>query len=194
MIARIWRGITPAEKADAYLEHLGETGLRAYANVSGCRGVKVLKRVQGEHCEIMLISLWNSMDAVREFAGGKVLVALGCGGDRDPGKRWSMGRLAAEGADVVVVTDDNPRSEDPAMIRQTVLAGVRDAASAAAAEIADRRLAIRTLVNQAEDGDCVLILGKGHEQGQEFEDGRKIPFDDRDVARDELRRLAAGAP
>ena len=69
MIARIWRGITPAEKADAYLEHLGETGLRAYANVSGCRGVKVLKRVQGEHCEIMLISLWNSMDAVREFAG-----------------------------------------------------------------------------------------------------------------------------
>jgi len=89
-----------------------------------------------------------------------------------------MGRLAAEGADVVVVTDDNPRSEDPAMIRQTVLAGVRDAASAAAAEIGDRRLAIRTLVNQAEDGDCVLILGKGHEQGQEIA-GVVTPFDDR---------------
>jgi len=69
MIARIWRGITPVEKADAYLEHLRETGLRAYASVSGCRRVEVLKRVQGEHCEIMLISLWDSMDAVREFAG-----------------------------------------------------------------------------------------------------------------------------
>ncbi len=120
----------------------------------------------------------RAIGAVREFTSGKVLVALGCGGDRDPGKRWSMGRLAAEGADVVVVTDDNPRSEDPAMIRQTVLAGVRDAASAAAAEIADRRLAIRTLVNQAEDGDCVLILGKGHEQGQEIA-GVVTPFDDR---------------
>jgi heme-degrading monooxygenase HmoA len=69
MIARIWRGITPAEKADAYLEYLRDTGLRAYSTVSGCRSIKVLKRVQGEHCEIMLVSLWDSMDAVREFAG-----------------------------------------------------------------------------------------------------------------------------
>jgi heme-degrading monooxygenase HmoA len=69
MIARIWRGITPAEKADAYLDYLRETGLRAYASVAGCRGVKVLKRIQGEHSEIMLVSLWDSMDAVREFAG-----------------------------------------------------------------------------------------------------------------------------
>ena len=69
MIARIWRGITPVEKADAYLDYLRETGLRAYSNVGGCRSAKVLKRVQGEHCEIMLISLWDSMDAVREFAG-----------------------------------------------------------------------------------------------------------------------------
>lgn len=69
MIARIWRGITPVEKADAYLDYLRGTGLRAYADVSGCRSAKVLKRVHGEHCEIMLISLWDSMDAVREFAG-----------------------------------------------------------------------------------------------------------------------------
>jgi len=69
MIARIWRGITLADKADAYLEYLRETGLRDYAGTAGNRGVKVLKRIQGEHCEIMLVSLWDSMDAVRAFAG-----------------------------------------------------------------------------------------------------------------------------
>jgi heme-degrading monooxygenase HmoA len=69
MIARIWRGITLAEKADDYLDYLRETGLRDYAKIAGNRGVKVLRRIQGEHCEIMLISLWDSMDAVRSFAG-----------------------------------------------------------------------------------------------------------------------------
>jgi heme-degrading monooxygenase HmoA len=69
MIARVWRGITLKEKADDYLAHLHETGLRDYANTAGNRGVTVLRRNQGEHCEIMLISLWDSMDAVRAFAG-----------------------------------------------------------------------------------------------------------------------------
>lgn len=69
MIARIWRGITLAGKADDYLAYLGETGLRDYARTPGNRGVKVLRRVQGEHCEILLISLWDSMAAVRAFAG-----------------------------------------------------------------------------------------------------------------------------
>ena len=69
MIARIWRGITPVDKADAYLAYLRETGLKAYAGVPGSRGVTVLRRNQGEHCEIMLVSLWDSMDAVRRFAG-----------------------------------------------------------------------------------------------------------------------------
>ena len=69
MIARIWRGITRADKADAYIAHLRETGLRDYANTPGNRGVTVLRRVQGEHSEIVLISLWDSMDAVRAFAG-----------------------------------------------------------------------------------------------------------------------------
>lgn len=69
MIARIWRGITPADRADAYLEYLRETGLRDYAATPGNHGVTVLRRIQGEHCEIMLISLWDSMDAVRAFAG-----------------------------------------------------------------------------------------------------------------------------
>jgi heme-degrading monooxygenase HmoA len=69
MIARIWRGITLAEKADAYIDHLNETGLKDYAATPGNRGVTVLRRLQGEHSEIMLISLWDSMDAVRAFAG-----------------------------------------------------------------------------------------------------------------------------
>jgi heme-degrading monooxygenase HmoA len=69
MIARIWRGITLKEKADDYLVHLRETGLKDYAQTQGNRGVTVLRRNQGEHCEIMLISLWDSMDAVRAFAG-----------------------------------------------------------------------------------------------------------------------------
>ncbi len=69
MIARIWRGITLADKADAYLDHLRETGLRDYARTPGNHGVTVLRRLQGEHCEILLVSLWDSMDAVRTFAG-----------------------------------------------------------------------------------------------------------------------------
>lgn len=69
MIARIWRGITLADRADAYLEYLRETGLRDYARTPGNHGVSVLRRVQGEHCEVMLVSLWDSMDAVRAFAG-----------------------------------------------------------------------------------------------------------------------------
>jgi heme-degrading monooxygenase HmoA len=69
MIARVWRGITPRDKADAYLAYLEETGLKDYAATPGNRGVTVLRREQGEHCEIMLVSLWDSMDAVRAFAG-----------------------------------------------------------------------------------------------------------------------------
>ncbi|WP_440225192.1 hypothetical protein ACQQ2N_08050 [Dokdonella sp. MW10] len=69
MIARIWRGITLADKADAYLEYLQQTGLRDYAKTPGNRGVTIMRRVQGEHCEIMLVSLWDSLDAVRAFAG-----------------------------------------------------------------------------------------------------------------------------
>ena len=69
MIARVWRGITLKEKADDYLAYLNETGLKDYAKTPGNRGVTVLRRIQGEHCEVMLISLWESMDAVRAFAG-----------------------------------------------------------------------------------------------------------------------------
>jgi UDP-N-acetylmuramoyl-L-alanyl-D-glutamate--2,6-diaminopimelate ligase len=127
-----------------------------------------------------------ALDTLRPLTRGRLIVVLGAGGDRDPGKRPEMGRLAAEGADVLVVTDDNPRSEDPATIRAAVLSGAAGG-SAEVAEIGDRREAIAEAVRRARAGDVVLIAGKGHESGQEVA-GVVHPFDDRVVAREELRR------
>ena len=102
-----------------------------------------------------------------------------------------MGRAGAALSDLAVVTSDNPRSEEPEAIVAEVAAG---AASGTEVEIeVDRRAAIALALGRARPGDTVVIAGKGHEQGQEFEDGRKIPFDDREVAREELRRLGAAA-
>jgi UDP-N-acetylmuramoyl-L-alanyl-D-glutamate--2,6-diaminopimelate ligase len=106
-------------------------------------------------------------------------VVFGAGGDRDPGKRAPMGRIAAELADLVIVTDDNPRSEDPAAIRREILAGAAEAGGAARViEIDDRREAIDYAVAWAASGDVVLITGKGHETGQ-TRSGQTYPFDDR---------------
>jgi UDP-N-acetylmuramoyl-L-alanyl-D-glutamate--2,6-diaminopimelate ligase len=118
---------------------------------------------------------------------------VGCGGDRDREKRPLMGRAGAELSDVAVVTSDNPRSEDPTAIIEQIEAGIDDDAPAEIVVEQDRRTAIGLALGRAERGDVVVIAGKGHEQGQEFENGRKIPFDDRDVARDELRRLTKAA-
>lgn len=124
----------------------------------------------------------RAIRAVREFSQGSITVILGCGGDRDQDKRPLMGRVAAEGADLVIVTDDNPRSEDPAVIRDAVLAGSHSAhAPGDVMEIGDRREAINTAVRLASRDDCVLVLGKGHETGQEVA-GEITPFDDRDEA------------
>ena len=110
----------------------------------------------------------------------RVAVVVGAGGDRDPGKREPMGRVAAELADLVVVTDDNPRNEDPAAIRAAIMAGARGAtAGAQVVEVADRRAAIDFAVAGAGPGDVVLIAGKGHESGQ-TSGGQTRPFDDRD--------------
>jgi UDP-N-acetylmuramoyl-L-alanyl-D-glutamate--2,6-diaminopimelate ligase len=109
----------------------------------------------------------------------RLAVVFGAGGDRDPGKRAPMGRIAAELADLVVVTDDNPRSEDPAAIRREILAGTAEAGTAArVVEIGDRREAIDHAVAWAAPGDVVLIAGKGHETGQ-TRGGQTHPFDDR---------------
>ncbi len=131
-----------------------------------------------------------AIDTLRPLAdagGGRVLVVLGAGGDRDRGKRPVMGEIAARLADVLVVTDDNPRTEDPAAIRAELLAGTRDG-GAEVVEVGDRRAAITEALVRARAGDVVLVAGKGHETGQEVE-GVVHPFDDRDVVRDVLRGL-----
>jgi len=102
-----------------------------------------------------------------------------------------MGRAGGTLSDLAVVTSDNPRSEDPEAIVAEVVAGTGGAAELEV-EV-DRRAAIRLALGRAEAGDTVVIAGKGHEQGQEFEGGRKVPFDDREVAREELRKLGSPA-
>jgi UDP-N-acetylmuramoyl-L-alanyl-D-glutamate--2,6-diaminopimelate ligase len=131
-------------------------------------------------------ALQAALDSARELTRGRVICVFGAGGDRDRDKRPLMGRVVAELADVVLVTSDNPRSEDPASIAADVV-GTLDLD----VEL-DRRLAIERALEQANEGDVVVIAGKGHEQGQEI-GGEKLPFDDREVARDVLRRLKAPA-
>ena len=127
-------------------------------------------------------SLDNVLRTARELTSGRVLVVFGAGGDRDRGKRPLMGKIAADLADVVVVTSDNPRSEQPLAIIQDILQG-----AGMNVEIdPDRSAAIARAVGLAEAGDVVVIAGKGHEQGQEI-GGEKLPFDDRLVAREALR-------
>jgi UDP-N-acetylmuramoyl-L-alanyl-D-glutamate--2,6-diaminopimelate ligase len=132
-------------------------------------------------------SLENVLRAARGLGDGRVISVFGAGGDRDRGKRPQMGRAGAELSDLAIVTSDNPRSEEPEAIVVEVLAGIGDR-DGVEVEV-DRRAAIALALSRAEPGDTVVIAGKGHEQGQEFENGRKLPFDDRDVAREELRRL-----
>jgi UDP-N-acetylmuramoyl-L-alanyl-D-glutamate--2,6-diaminopimelate ligase len=120
------------------------------------------------------------LDAVRAQVPGRLLVVLGCGGDRDTAKRPLMGAEAARRADLLVVTDDNPRTEDPAAIRASILAGVRGVAGASVVEIGDRAEAIAYAVTRARPGDAVVVAGKGHETMQEVH-GIKHPFVDADV-------------
>ncbi len=138
-------------------------------------------------------SLENVLKAARRVTRGRLIAVFGAGGDRDRDKRPLMGRAGAELSDVAVVTSDNPRSEDPAAIIEQIEAGIGEGATAELAVEQDRRAAIALALGRAGDGDMVVIAGKGHEQGQEFENGRKVPFDDRDVARDELRKLTKAA-
>jgi UDP-N-acetylmuramoyl-L-alanyl-D-glutamate--2,6-diaminopimelate ligase len=135
-------------------------------------------------------SLDNVLRAARPLTRGRLLCVFGCGGDRDRGKRPLMGEIAARLADLAIVTSDNPRSEDPEAIVAEIVAGIADGAATEA--IVDRRDAIERAVALAGAGDVVVIAGKGHEQGQELEAGRKIAFDDVSVAREALRaRLVA---
>jgi UDP-N-acetylmuramoyl-L-alanyl-D-glutamate--2,6-diaminopimelate ligase len=133
-------------------------------------------------------ALANVLAEARAITRNRLVCVFGCGGDRDRSKRPLMGEMATRLADRVVVTSDNPRSEDPLAIIQDILVG----AGANPDVEPDRAAAIALALEEAEEGDVVVIAGKGHEQGQEFAD-RTIPFDDREVARDALRRLLAAA-
>ncbi len=136
-------------------------------------------------------SLENVLCAARRLTEGRVIAVFGAGGDRDRDKRPKMGRAGVEQSDLAIVTSDNPRSEDPDAIVAEILAGIGERAGVEVEP--DRRAAIALALERARPGDTVVIAGKGHEQGQEFEGGRKVPFDDREVAREELRRLGVSS-
>lgn len=134
-------------------------------------------------------SVANVLAAARDLAGSRrVLVVVGCGGDRDPTKRPLMGRVAAEFADFALLTSDNPRSEDPMAILGMMVSGARSVPQAAWAAEPDRRAAIAIALQAAEPGDVVVLAGKGHEPYQELAD-RILPFDDRLVARELLEAI-----
>ena len=170
-----------------------------------CRGLEKLPQVPGRFEAVpgpwgfqVVVDYAHTPDAVaaaiaeaRSITAGRVLALVGAGGDRDQDKRPLMG-AAAGSADVTFVTSDNPRSEDPATIVAAVAGGVPTGSTLVVA--VDRRAAIRAVLAEARDDDMVLILGKGHEQGQEFFDGRIEPFDDRVVALEEGRSVLGGGP
>ncbi|GAB7003750.1 UDP-N-acetylmuramoyl-L-alanyl-D-glutamate--2,6-diaminopimelate ligase [Nocardioides sp. AN3] len=159
-----------------------------------------LERIEAGQDFTVVVDYAHKPDAVeaairtlRPLTDGRILVVIGAGGDRDSGKRPVMGAIAARLADVVVVTDDNPRSEDAVAIRAAMLEGARGG-RAEVVEIGDRRAAIQEAIEQARTGDIVLVAGKGHETGQEV-GGVVHPFDDRVVAREALvtrRRASTG--
>jgi UDP-N-acetylmuramoyl-L-alanyl-D-glutamate--2,6-diaminopimelate ligase len=165
-------------------------GLEALRGVPG----RFESVVEGQPFEVIVDyshkpeALESVLRTARELTSGRVICVFGCGGDRDRGKRPLMGGIASELSDVAIVTSDNPRSEEPQAIIDEIVAGV----SGDVEVEPDRAAAIEQAISIAADGDVVLIAGKGHEQGQEFAD-RTIPFDDREVARDVLRRLGAKA-
>ncbi|HEX5541612.1 MAG TPA: UDP-N-acetylmuramoyl-L-alanyl-D-glutamate--2,6-diaminopimelate ligase [Micromonospora sp.] len=181
--------IANALLAIAALVAVGVESATAGAGVAACRGVPgrlelvdapgpVRGVVDYAHKPDAIIA---ALAALRELEppAGRLICIIGAGGDRDRGKRMVMGAAAARGADLVVVTDDNPRTEDPAVIRAELRAGAeREAAATRVIEVAGRRAAIDEAVRRAAPGDIVAVLGKGHERGQEV-DGQVHPFDDR---------------
>ncbi len=130
-------------------------------------------------------ALAKALDALRPYVTGRLVVVFGAGGDRDRGKRPLMGTIASEKADQVIITDDNPRSEDAATIRAAIIAS-----APGATEIGDRREAIRSAINDLRRGDVLLVAGKGHETGQIIGD-RVVPFSDHEAVASALKELAA---
>jgi UDP-N-acetylmuramoyl-L-alanyl-D-glutamate--2,6-diaminopimelate ligase len=168
-----------------------EKGLKALENLTGVAG-RLERAGQTEegapifvdfaHTEDGLVKLLKSL---RPHTMGRIVIVFGCGGDRDPDKRPKMGAAAAKYADNVIVTDDNPRTENPALIRQAVMAGCPDADN-----IGDREAAIRSGIHMLGPQDCLVIAGKGHESGQ-IVGTDVIPFSDVEVAKKILAEISA---
>ncbi|MCE7999390.1 MAG: UDP-N-acetylmuramoyl-L-alanyl-D-glutamate--2,6-diaminopimelate ligase [Rhodobiaceae bacterium] len=132
-------------------------------------------------------ALETALEAVRPHVSGKLIVVFGCGGDRDAGKRPQMGKIASQSADITIVTDDNPRSEEAAAIRQEVLAGANGLR-----EVGDRALAISEAVSLLQGGDCLVVAGKGHETGQIVGD-KVLPFSDHEAVATAVSAIEAGS-
>ncbi len=164
---------------------VGEDPAVVIPALEGLSGVKGRLEIVGEKNGALAVvdyahkpeALEAALDGVRPFVTGKLICVFGCGGDRDRGKRPIMGAISAARADVTIVTDDNPRTEDPAAIRAEILA-----AAPSATEVGDRAEAIRTAVRLMQPGDVVLVAGKGHETGQ-IVGQTVIPFSDHDCLR-----------
>jgi UDP-N-acetylmuramoyl-L-alanyl-D-glutamate--2,6-diaminopimelate ligase len=166
-------GIPAAAATGALAELSGVPGRLEFVAESVSGGAPIV--VDYAHTPDALATV---LAALRPHAPGRLVALFGCGGDRDPGKRALMGRVAADAADRVYVTDDNPRSEDPAAIRCAILS-----AAPGAIEIDDRRRAIEIAIADLDRGDLLVIAGKGHETGQII-GGETFPFDDAEIARD----------
>lgn len=172
----------------------GSDAARVFAALEKLEGAKGRLEYAGTHNGASVFidyahkpdALAKTLEALRPYVAGKLTVVFGAGGDRDPGKRAIMGAIAAEKADRVVVTDDNPRSEDSASIRAAILA-----ASPGAIEIADRGEAIRQSISGLASGDVLVIAGKGHETGQIVGD-RVLPFSDHEAVAAALKGKAWG--
>jgi UDP-N-acetylmuramoyl-L-alanyl-D-glutamate--2,6-diaminopimelate ligase len=188
----------------ATLVAAGVDATTAARGIAACKGVpgrleqvaapgEVLGVVDYAHKPDAIVAVLTALRDLAAARGGRVIGLIGAGGDRDKGKRPLMGAAAANGADLVIVTDDNPRTEDPAAIRAAVRAGAERAGAAAKIiEVAGRRAAIDEAVRLAGPGDVIALLGKGHERGQEV-NGEMLPFDDRIELADALTAGAMGS-
>ncbi|ACK52369.1 UDP-N-acetylmuramyl-tripeptide synthetase [Methylocella silvestris BL2] len=201
---RIYKLELPLAGAFQTSNALVAAGLAIVCGVSAERALTALEHIEGAPGRLEKVGERNGapiyvdyahkpdalekvLCALRPAVAGRLLVVFGCGGDRDAGKRPIMGEIAAKLADLVIVTDDNPRSEDPASIRAAILKGAAGAATVR--EIGDRASAIRAGVAALNSGDCLLIAGKGHETGQIIGDVT-LPFSDADCARAALKDAA----
>jgi UDP-N-acetylmuramoyl-L-alanyl-D-glutamate--2,6-diaminopimelate ligase len=185
MCAALGRGLS-LEQIAAAAPHLAQVPGR-FQVVPGSASAGFTVVVDYAHTDD---ALRNLIELARELAGdrgGRVITMFGCGGDRDRTKRPRMGRAAAEGSDLVVLTSDNPRGEEPMSIIEEALAGVRKTTTKSIVE-PDRAAAIEHAIRAAHKGDIVLLAGKGHEKVQIFHD-RTVPFDDVAVAAKILREL-----